>query len=425
MRPTPDSRRRQRSATGAIRRAATTLAAALALAALSASAVAAEPRLTVADGSVEIGHGEPIAWAAAHAGDAVRAGDSVRTGRGARAEVALGTGVVRLYENSLLRIPSDAMRPEGPAAVGLERGSSIFEVLKRRPSDPFEVRTPEVVASVKGTRFSVVLEDQAAAISVYTGLVGVRGVAAATATEVLVREGFAAVGGAGRPFDLVIRPGSDPWSGWKTGETPPSPRALPASPAAENDVDAARRAALRAAGPEVVAQVVERHPELAKGASDTARKTKQDRHQAPASLAMDVGPEPGRAAVDPVTVATTTRGTDPRSRGVQEQAAEVILNGTSPGGTSAGLPGGAATGGISLPALGLVATVKPEGDGQKVVLRDTSGSQVAGLKDTRLLEIISGQRPPSDLGSNLLGVLTANNVDPMAFAKFLYGSLPR
>jgi ferric-dicitrate binding protein FerR (iron transport regulator) len=415
--------RTTRSAGRGVLRPRIGLGVALGVALLTALAAAAEPVLTVVEGSVEIGRGDPALWAGAQTGDVVRAGESVRTGPQARAEVDLGTGVVRLYENSLLRIPADAMRAEGPAAVGLDEGSSLFEVLKRAPTDPFEVRTPEVVASVKGTRFGVALQGSIAAVSVYTGLVGVRGVGASPSAEVLVREGFSAVGGPGRPFDLMLRPAVDPWGSWKSGAPPPpAPDALPKPPPAEGEVTAARAAALRAAGPEVLDEVIARHPELQRGDSKEAAKADADSKRqdgAAASMPIDVlDPAPalsGEAVIDPVTTRTKLESEGGDARAIREQVAEVILNG---GGTSA-LPGGA-----SLGSLGLVARVELSGSTQhQVILSGVAGNDLAALDTTKLQQIASGAVPPSALGGQLLSVLATHNVSPTEFAKFLLGTL--
>ncbi len=407
------------------------LGVALGVALLTALAASAEPMLTVVEGSVEIGRGEPALWAGAQTGDVVRAGESVRTGPQARAEVDLGTGVVRLYENSLLRIPSDAMRAEGPAAVGLDQGSSLFEVLKRPPTDPFEVRTPEVVASVKGTRFGVALDGSVAAVSVYTGLVGVRGVGAGPSAEVLVREGFSAVGGPGRPFDLMLRPAVDPWGGWKSGAPPPpAPDALPKPPATDEGVTAARAAALRATGPEVLDEVISRHPELQRGEIKEAAKADgqpsgkpKREHRAAASMPIDVlDPAPalsGEGVVDPVTTRTRLASESGDARGLREQVAEVILNGGSPGGGTSPLPGGA-----SLGSLGLVARVELSGNAQQqVILSGVAGNNLAALDTNKLQQIASGAEPPTALGGQLLSVLAAHNVSPTEFAKYILFTL--
>jgi hypothetical protein len=171
-------------------------------------------RLAVSTGTVEIGRGEPPVWKQAEAGDTLAAGDRVRTGEDGRAEVIVAGSTLRVYPNSLLRLPDEAT----PREVGLEKGSSLFDVLHN--GEPFEVRTPEVVVSVKGTRFGVEVDGDAAAVSVFRGLVGVHGDGAG-APETLVHAGFSAFGH--DQFELSWHGAEDPWNGWNQGGDLPKP----------------------------------------------------------------------------------------------------------------------------------------------------------------------------------------------------------
>jgi hypothetical protein len=176
-------------------------------------------RLAITAGAVEIGRGEPPVWKPAENGDALGAGDLVRTGADGRAEVQVAGATVRLYPNSLLRLPESAPQGGGEA-VELREGTSLFDVRKRKDS-PFEVRTPEVVVSVKGTRFGVALGDGDASVSVFRGLVGVRGgAAAAAAAETLVHPGFMAHGS--DRFELSWHGADDPWEDWNDGDLDPT-----------------------------------------------------------------------------------------------------------------------------------------------------------------------------------------------------------
>ena len=165
-------------------------------------------RLSVSTGNVEIGRGEPPVWKPASAGEALGAGDRVRTGESGRAEVVIEGSTLRIYPNSLLRLPEASATRN----VGLEKGSSLFDVLHN--GEPFEVRTPEVVVSVKGTRFGVELDGDSAAVAVYRGLVGVHADSSGE-PETLVHAGFAAFGS--DHFELSWHGGNDPWDTWDRG----------------------------------------------------------------------------------------------------------------------------------------------------------------------------------------------------------------
>lgn len=174
-------------------------------------AAAEQGMISEVAGQVEIGRGNPPAFTKAVAGDRVNPGDTVRTGQPGRVELRLAAGTVRLYENSLLRIPAN---PDAGHQLEMERGRSIFDIIKASVRDHFEVRTPEVVVSVKGTRFEVNLVGELAEVAVFRGIVGVRAPDAALEFETLVREGFAAIGSADVPFDLDLTPRVDPWDSW-------------------------------------------------------------------------------------------------------------------------------------------------------------------------------------------------------------------
>jgi len=252
------------------------LLAALTVAAAFTLATGDGPRIAFTAGLVEIGSGSPPVWRAAQVATPIAPGDAVRTGPDGRAEIVLGTGTVRIYADSMLTIPTLDSGPGAAERVRLERGRSLFDVLKRRDGR-FEVETPEIVVSVKGTRFGVDLSDSLARVAVFRGLVGVRTASQTLALEMLVREGFAAVGGTDRPMELLLNGAADPWEGWSAGRLTPlvedraaalrsgaaaasAPR--PTDPPAKLAVAQARAAARDASGPQVMELALRRDPEL-------------------------------------------------------------------------------------------------------------------------------------------------------------------
>ncbi|HKE10293.1 MAG TPA: FecR family protein [Myxococcota bacterium] len=383
--------------------------AALVLAHVPARAAQAEPRLAVVVGAVEIGRGEPPAWHTAHVGDALGTGDWLRTGRAARAEVNLGTGIARLFENSLLRLPPDGMRLEGAAAVGLDHGTSLFDVRPRRPSDPFEVRTPKVVASVKGTRFGVALTDASALVVVYTGLVAVREPAAERASGVFVRDGFSAVGGGGRPFELSLHSGGDAWGRWEKKSAapfgPPSPSRW-ASAKSSPEVDAAHAAALRGTAPGVLGGALERHPEIVNGRTSSGACPKVPAEIDAVPLAQGMKP-PTLPAGDPVADA----GNSDPPRAFQERAAEAILNG---GLSASALP---TPGAVALPSAASPYSVQVvnAGSATAAVIVSAAGQPVATLSQTALSQVVQTGNT-SLLGPQVLGILATTGTDPLKFA---------
>jgi ferric-dicitrate binding protein FerR (iron transport regulator) len=277
------------------------------------------PHIERTSGSVEIGTGEPPAWRPARAGDSLAPGDAVRTGRDGRAEVALPAGSVRLYGDSLLRLPVVA---DGVDAVELDSGSSLFDVLRRR-DDGFEVRTPEVVVSIKGTRFLVATGERPE-VAVFHGTVGLREMHE-RAHELLVREGFTAVGGgAGGSFELMWSGAPDPWEGWWDGGAPPLVPESAAIRARERalGVESAKAAARDSARREAVEQALDRHPQLAERVQKALESQKETGRGKDAD-GMPAAPDP-----DPIVDA-------PRDTGqpmLQEHYVEALLNGSPAGG---------------------------------------------------------------------------------------------
>ncbi len=308
------------------------LAVAAALLALCVAGPSQGPHVASLAGEVEIGRGEPPVWQPARAGDALTPGDAIRTGREGRAELVLDTATVRLYGDSLLRLPPDAMGPGGARAVELDQGLSLFDVLRRSGGDRFEVRTREVVVSVKGTRFSVDAGEEVA-VSVYHGLVGVLAGESGRLHETLVREGFAAVGGREHPFELLLHEAPDPWETWTQGTLPPRLReaALPQAPPARLAVDAAAQAARRSFEADAVRAAMQRRPEVAGRVAElSARRSAalQD------GKGLEPVPEVGRDAVLDLPE-------DTRKRQVEIPFAEAWIasqNGSGGSGSGADLP---------------------------------------------------------------------------------------
>lgn len=97
-------------------------------------------------------------------------GDEVRAGPASEARLAFGEGVrVTLLPRSSLVVEEDAPKA---AAVALSLGRLRAELA--RLGRAFEVRTPVLVASVRGTRFMVSWSGAVASVAVWEGKVEVR-----------------------------------------------------------------------------------------------------------------------------------------------------------------------------------------------------------------------------------------------------------
>jgi hypothetical protein len=201
------------------------LAAVLASANARAEADAPAAHVIRISGEVEAtAPGTPV-WRPAHAGLAIAAGGALRTGDRGRAEVALANGTVRVYENTLLRVPGSDAKTE---RVRLLKGAGLFDV-KLSQGRAFRVETPEAVAAVKGTRFLVETARSGFFTGVYEGVVELRQLVADTTAPVLVRDGF---GAALRDdvFELAVLDRPDPWRDWERGVSPRATAPGPAAP---------------------------------------------------------------------------------------------------------------------------------------------------------------------------------------------------
>ncbi len=259
-------------------------------------------------GQVEIGRGEPPHWTPLDKGDAISSEDRIRTGSDGRVEISMAAGTLRVHENSMLRLPppsADADR------VDLDRGNSLFDIL-RRGGRRFEVHTPTVVVSVKGTRFGVDASGELGEVAVYHGVVGIREAGIEHAMETLVREGFLATGGAGSPIELDLVPTGDPWASWQDFRR--EVRETREPPKRANDIDRARSALHRATASEVIERAAKRKPEVAERVREM--KQKQAREQADEAGSdsrpdRETTPNASGSVVLPAAPAMNPRSLDP------------------------------------------------------------------------------------------------------------------
>jgi hypothetical protein len=364
---------------------------------VASTSLAAEPtgQISSAAGPVEIGRGDPPVWQPAREGQELAPGDVLRTGPGGRAAVELRGATARLYENSMIRIPLATQR--SPGAVWLERGSSLFEVLKRASRGVFEVQAAEVVVSVKGTRFGVVLEGGLAVVSVQRGTVGVRSPEIAPELEVLVHEGFAASGGSDRPFELTAISGGDPWGAWEMGAPLPDEirGLLDAATAPDPELDAALDAGRQAAADELAEIAPVGEPEV-----DRRKALATRLEPGPAKLAPA---EPERSEVDPLV--------DGKVLGSPETGEDVVVSilEVSPAARAI------ATEEISSHLDGLGFDIQLF---QDHLYLSPDGQHSKKLTEERLEEVID-EGNLQLLGDDTLRVLQDRGVDPVEFAEDL------
>ena len=269
-------------------------------------------------GDVEIGRGEPPQWSNANSGDVIAWNDRVRTGADGRVEIKMDAGTLRVNENSMLRLPAAA---NGADQVELEKGRSLFDVL-RRGGRRFEVHTPTVVVSVKGTRFGVDAGTDVGEVTVYRGTVGVREVGAAEMMETLVREGFLATGGVGMPVELDVSTATDPWQRWQAFDRADlEERQIQRR---MGEMDRAKAALHRATAADVIVKAAERKPEVARRLKAIQQKRRKDSRNSAKGSEVSEQPMPASPDFDGENGADHKRGVmrqhlDSKVRTMQQQ----------------------------------------------------------------------------------------------------------
>ena len=135
--------------------------------ALNSGAFAAEWSVVKLSGEIWIGsdRAQPASLAV---GDIVEAGASVATGGTGRILLSRGEQRILLSPNSAIELPED-----GSASRVLQSaGNAMFDV-DRRKNPHFSVETPFLAAVVKGTKFTVTVDEAGSEVSVVEGRVEV------------------------------------------------------------------------------------------------------------------------------------------------------------------------------------------------------------------------------------------------------------
>jgi len=131
-------------------------------------------------------------WRPVHRGDALVPRSSVRTLERGRATFTRHGDLILMDAGSEVLLPEEA--PDAGTTVLQKSGNVIYRVAPLGTGRRFEVKTPFLVAGVKGTRFTVQITDGRAAVSVLEGIVEVRSlltgeVQDVTAGQVAIVEG--------------------------------------------------------------------------------------------------------------------------------------------------------------------------------------------------------------------------------------------
>ena len=142
-----------------------------ALLAASQPAWADGPRWQVTEASGDVQVMRAGVSRTATRGGMLYSGDILVTGDGGRAVVTRGEEYMIVSPSSRLRLPGDT-RSGGITQIIEEIGNVIYNV-QRRNHQHFSVETPYLAAVVKGTTFSVTVDETGSSVQVLEGLVEV------------------------------------------------------------------------------------------------------------------------------------------------------------------------------------------------------------------------------------------------------------
>jgi tetratricopeptide (TPR) repeat protein len=126
-------------------------------------------KLVTVEGRVEVQSAGSAAWSAAKLDQSLCQGDLVRAGQRSRATVQLiNQAVLRIDQNTAMRLDKITEKKEESSALSLLRGA--MQSFSRKPRG-FEVSTPYLNGSIEGTEFVFRVEDEAAELIVFEGVV--------------------------------------------------------------------------------------------------------------------------------------------------------------------------------------------------------------------------------------------------------------
>ncbi|HET6373138.1 MAG TPA: FecR domain-containing protein [Candidatus Polarisedimenticolia bacterium] len=129
-----------------------------------------------ASGSVETTHGGQCVtpWRAVSRGDSVPALSRVRTHERSRATFTRGGDIVLVSARSEIFLPDESSAPA--MSIRQTSGKALYQ-FEPRTDGKVEIVTPYLVAGVKGTVFSVIVDPEYSSVSVVSGHVEVRSLA--------------------------------------------------------------------------------------------------------------------------------------------------------------------------------------------------------------------------------------------------------
>ena len=144
------------------------------------------PQIRETRGSVMVKGAKYNIWEPAERGMLLLAGDILRTEKGGFARIEFASGIIELYETTVLAIPSIGVqdRKKDIQEVIIEEGKTFFDINPLGVERGFEFRTKNIQGGVKGTMFTVSYLEGGTSVNVYRGVVQVSDLVGSEDTQV-------------------------------------------------------------------------------------------------------------------------------------------------------------------------------------------------------------------------------------------------
>ena len=140
----------------------------LVLALASAGAFAEPVTVDIAQGTVEYRHDSEGAWQAVSAGDSLPIPVEIRTGPDTSAQVRQAGTFFEVSADTHIRLSNEDDQADGLVSRVKQWIGTVFYDVERQP-DTFQVETPFLVSTVKGTQFTIVTTDSASFVTLKEG----------------------------------------------------------------------------------------------------------------------------------------------------------------------------------------------------------------------------------------------------------------
>lgn len=163
------------------------------------------PVIAHAKGDVRIRKEGEEGWTGASTGMLLLTGDEIVTGADSQAVIRFASGSVRIYENSVMVVPSigpDRQRKD-IRNIFIDEGAGRFLINPRGTREGFEFRTKTVQGSVRGTDFTVKVKETFTIVVVSKGTVELSDGEGGSERTVALNRGEAARLDEGKVFDDI------------------------------------------------------------------------------------------------------------------------------------------------------------------------------------------------------------------------------